>query len=212
MPRPLRRVLLRGAAAAALALGAAMPAPAVMTTVTNDTGSSNYQLVLRVGSAVGVDTVSFSVTGNNVAINPAQVTGTPDIDVWVLPLRPAGNTTTSRPVSLTVDSSGGMACQSGGCGATVIPFSKVSWAASNNGAASSGDIQSGTFTGSAAQQIASFEANTTYCSIPFIFWCFGWAYQTQQLNQTRMRFFYANDVIYPAGTYTGTVRFTATMQ
>ena len=71
MPRPLCRVLLRGAAAAALALGAAMAAPAVMTTVTNDTGSSNYQLVLRVGSAVGVDTVSFSVTGNNVAINPA---------------------------------------------------------------------------------------------------------------------------------------------
>ena len=211
MPRPLRRVLLRGAAAAALVFGAAMPAPAVMTTVTNDTGSSNYQLVLRVGSAVGVDTVSFSVTGNNVAINPAQVTGTPDIDVWVLPLRPAGNTTTSRPVSLTVDSSGGMACQSGGCGATVIPFSKVSWVASNNGAASSGDIQSGTFTGSAAQQIASFEANTTICW-PFSWLCLISQYQTQQLNQTRMRFFYANDVIYPAGTYTGTVRFTATMQ
>jgi hypothetical protein len=209
MPRPH----LLGARSAVLALLAACatpPAQAVITTVTNDTGSSSHQLVLRVGSAAGVDTVNFAVTGNNVAVSPAAVTGTPDIDVWVQPLRPAGTTTASRPVSLTVDSSAGLACQSGGCGATVIPFSKVSWTATNNSAA--GDIQSGSFSGGAGQQIASFEANATYCDFFLVICWTGWIYQTQQLNQTRLRFYYANDVLYPAGTYVGTVRFTATMQ
>lgn len=210
MRRLSRQRIARGAALGGLALAAAAPVPAVVLTVTNDTGSSNYQLVLRVGSVVGVDTVSFSVSGNNVGINPAPVTGTPDIDVWVLPLRPAGNTQTARPVTLTVDASGGMPCQSGGCGASVVPFSKLSWTASNNSGAGAGDIQSGSFSGSAAQQIANFNANATYCVTWFII-CWDWQYETRQLSQTRLRFFYANDVLYPAGTYVGTVRFTATM-
>ncbi len=199
------------AAVASLGPCAAPPAGAVLTTVTNDTGSTSYQLVLRVGSVAGVDTVNFTVSGNNVAITPTQVMGTPDIDVSVMPLRPAGTTTTARPVTLTVDSSAGLQCQSGGCGATMIPFTKVSWTASNS--SGPGDIESGGFTGSAAQQIASFNANTTYCTFPIFIFCLGsWVYQTQQLSQTRMRFFYANDVLYPSGTYVGTVRFTATMQ
>ena len=197
--------------AGGLALTAA-PAGGVITTVTNNTGSSNYQLALRVGSPAGVDTVSFSVTGNNVALNPQPVVGAPAIDVWVLPLRPAGNTTTARPVTLMVDSSSPLQCQTPAtCGTTTIPFNKISWVASNSSGAGAGDITNSTFSGGAGQQIAAFDANTTYCTFWLLF-CWNWAYQTDQLSATRLTFSYANDVIYPAGTYQGTVRFTATLQ
>lgn len=190
----------------------AAPAGGVITTVTNNTGSSNYQLALRVGSPAGVDAVSFSVTGNNVALNPQPVVGAPAIDVWVLPLRPAGNTTTARPVTLMVDSSSPLQCQTPAtCGTTTIPFNKISWVASNSSGAGAGDITNSTFSGGAGQQIAAFDANTTYCTFWLLF-CWNWAYQTDQLSATRLTFSYANDVIYPAGTYQGTVRFTATLQ
>ena len=32
------------------------------------------------------------------------------------------------------------------------------------------------------------------------------------MNATRMQFSYDNDVVYPAGNYKGTVRFTASME
>lgn len=212
--RPLRRVLKPWAALAVCA-SAWLPANAVITTVT-DTGS-NYSLYLRVGSEVGVDTVTFDVTGNNVGLTPTAVAGTPAIDVWVRPFRPAsGGLGSARPVTLRVTSPSHLICQSGGCGSTQIPFSKISWAASGNSSPASGDIQSTSspFTGGANQQIASFNANATYCGIVFDL-CFlfgGWVYQSNTLNATRMTFTYANDTIYPAGIYSGTVRFTASME
>ena len=151
-----------------------------------------------------------SVTGANVAVNPQPVVGTPPIDVWVQPLRPAGNTTVDRPVTLSVDSSTPLQCDTpASCGSTSIPFSKISWQASNNGGA--GDIQNGVFSGASGQPIASFDANATYCSFPIFIFCLGSEYQTNQLNATRMTFTYANDQLYPAGLYRGTVRITASM-
>ena len=208
-PRWLRpRSALAGAWVAGLLL--APPAGAVITTVTTNTGSANHQLFLRVGSAAGVDTVNFNVTGANVAVNPQPVVGTPPIDVWVQPLRPAGNTTVDRPVTLSVDSSTPLQCDTpASCGSTSIPFSKISWQASNNGGA--GDIQNGVFSGASGQPIASFDANATYCSFPIFIFCLGYEYQTNQLNATRMTFTYANDQLYPAGLYRGTVRISASM-
>ena len=206
--RPRPRAAWLGALGAGLALLTA-PAGAVITTVTDTTGG-NYQLLLRVGSAAGVDTVSFNVSGPAVAVNPQPVAGTPAIDVWVQPLRPSGNTTVARPVTLAVDSSTPLQCDTPvSCGATTIPFSKISWQASNNGGA--GDIQNGVFSGGANQQIASFNANATFCSFPIFIFCLAYEYQTSQLNATRMSFTYANDQIYPAGVYRGTVRITATL-
>jgi hypothetical protein len=196
--------------AAVLAAGIAMPASAVVTTV-SDSGSV-YAISLRVGSASGVDTVAFSVTGNNAGLTPVAVTGTPAIDVWVTPIRPANSSGTARPVTLKVDSSLGLPCQSGGCGTTIIPFSDISWVASNNSATGTGDIQNGRFNGTTNQQIASFNANATYCSIPFIIFCLGYTYQSNAMSATRMQFSYDNDVVYPAGNYKGTVRFTASME
>ena len=189
----------------------AVPAQAVFTIVT-DTDALNYTLTLRVGTAgATVDNVAFSVTGANAGLTPTTVTGTPAISVSVAPTRATLFNATVYTVTLNVDSSTALACQSGGCGTTTIPFSKISWVASNNGTAASGDIQSGRFTGSASQSIASYNANATVCTgsgCPLI----GWVTQSRQLTGTQMQFFYDNDVVYPAGSYKGTVRFTASMQ
>lgn len=196
-----------------LACGISVPANAVITTV-SDT-SSTYALSLRVGSAVGVDTVQFNVTGNNVGLTPTPVTGSPAIDISVTPMRPATSASAARPVTLRVDSSVALSCANGPCSGTTIPFSKISWTASNN--AGAGDIQSGQFTGTANQQLASFNANATYCSgiqLPIFDTCLlgSWFYQSRALHATRLTFSYANDTIYPAGTYNGKVTFTASME
>ncbi|QNK69937.1 hypothetical protein [Variovorax sp. PAMC26660] len=210
----MRGAAVAGAAALVLA-GAAAPARAVITIVT-DTGSS-YGLVLRVGSAgTTVDTVAFSVTGANAGLTPTPVTGTPSITVWVTPVRPIANNTTARPVTLRVDSSSGLLCQWVGCGSIAIPFSKVSWTATGNDNAASGDIQSGSFDTTANQTIASYNANATFCTgllgLPCVLGIGTWTYQSRQLSSTTLQFKYANDTVYPGGTYMGTVRFTASME
>ena len=206
---PHRRA--RMLAAAVLAAGLQGPAAAVILAVT-DTGST-YSLTLRVGAVSGVDTVQFNVTGNNAGLTPTAVAATAPIDVWVTPLRPANLLMAAevRPIKLRVDSSTGLACQSGGCGTTVIPFSKISWTASNNSAAGTGDIQSGTFNpANPLQYITSpatgFNANATTCILVIC------NFQSYGISATRLQFIYANDVVYPAGNYRGTVRFTATME
>ncbi|QMV75627.1 hypothetical protein HS961_04645 [Comamonas piscis] len=193
-----------------LACGFSVPANAVITTV-SDSGNT-YALSLQVGSAAGTDTVQFNVTGNKVGLTPTPVAGTPAIDISVTPIRPATSASAARPVTLRVDSSVGLSCQSGPCGATIIPFSKISWSASNTSGAGAGDIQSGQFTGAANQQLASFNANATFCSFPLIIFCLGWTYQSNAISATRLTFSFANDTIYPAGTYQGAVYFTASME
>lgn len=211
----MRGAAAAGAAALALACAAA-PARAVIAIVT-DTGSS-YGLTLRVGSpGTTVDTVAFSVTGANAGLTPTAVTGTPSITVWVTPVRPiTASNTTARPVTLRVDSSTALQCQSGGCGTATIPFSKVSWTASGNSNAASGDVQNGSFDTTANQTIASFNANASFCTgllgLPCLLGVGTWTYQSQQLSSTTLQFSYANDTVYPGGTYTGTVRFTASME
>ncbi len=211
-----RAAMTAATAAAALAACAALPAHAVITIVT-DTGSS-YGLTLRVGSpGTTVDTVAFSVTGANAGLTPTAVTGSPSITVWVTPVRPVStNNTIARPVTLRVDSAVALACQSGGCGSATIPFSKISWTASGNDNAASGDIQNGSFDGSANQTIASYNANASFCvgllGLPCVLGVGTWTYQSRQLASTTLLFSYANDTVYPGGTYTGTVRFTASME
>lgn len=207
-PERVRAPLAAGLAL--LACGSTAPANAVITTVT-DTGST-YAISLQVGSSSAIDTVQFNVTGNNVGLTPAPVTGTPAIDISVVPTRPANSDSAARPVTLQVDSTAGLTCQSASCGTTIIPFNKISWTVSNSSGGSAGDIQNGQFNGAANQQIASFNANATYCSFPIIIFCLSWVYQSNTMNATRLTFTYANDVIYPAGSYKGTVYFTASMQ
>ena len=70
-PERVRAPLAAGLAL--LACGSTAPANAVITTVT-DTGST-YAISLQVGSSSAIDTVQFNVTGNNVGLTPAPVTG-----------------------------------------------------------------------------------------------------------------------------------------
>lgn len=204
---------LRALLTALAGLLTATQAGAVITIV-SDTGAV-YGITLRVGAVTGVDTVAFAVSGNNAGLTPAAVTGTPAIDVWVQPVRPVALLSVGlpRPVTLRVDSSLGMTCNAGACGSTVIPFTKVSWTASNNSAAGTGDILgSGTFDGTTTQAITSpgtgFDANATTCTLIVIV-CTS---QSRNITATRMTFSYANDTVYPAGVYKGTVRFTASME
>jgi hypothetical protein len=212
MAAPRQRIAApaRTLVALACAAGTALPGHAVITRVTETNNA--YALTLQVGTAgAAVDTVAFSITGANAGLTPTAVSGTPAINVWVTPVRPVISSTIAHAVTLQVDSSTAMACQSGGCGTNSIAFSKISWVASNN--AGTGDIQSGRFTGAAAQQIASFNSNANTCVGALCGLGIGtWTYQTRKLDATQLQFFYDNDVIYPGGTYRGTVRFTATME
>ncbi|HSW16325.1 MAG TPA: hypothetical protein VLJ86_03805 [Ramlibacter sp.] len=177
-------------------------AGAVFTTVNVNT---NYSMTVQVGSASVIDQVDFNVTGNNVGLTPAPVdgtnttTGTSGVVVRVSPSR-RRISWESHPVTLTVDSSIALSCTTpGNCGATAIPFSTISWTSSDATNPNEGDIQSGTFAGTAAQQIAQFDAMTGNTGR-----------RTRRMTNT-LHFRYANSTVYPAGQYRGTVRFTATM-
>ena len=77
------------------------------------------------------------------------------------------------------------------CGSTTIPFDTVSWTVGNAAKVDGGDVQPGQFDMSSAQPIARFAS-------------------ARQLKSTLL-FRYANTTVYPAGTYTGRVTFTASM-
>lgn len=187
--------------------GMSWPAAAIITEVTTD--GARIGIELRVGSIVGKDTVVFDVAGASTYENRTPIAGAPVIGVWISPSRTNTLLATPLQVSLTLDSSIALQCVPGsGCGSTAIPFEKISWVAGNNNSASVGDIQSGTFNNSTNQQIAQFHV------------CMDWLddscwdsdpTQVNALVNTTMQFTYANDVIYPAGVYQGTVTFTATM-
>ena len=170
----------------------AADAGAVFITFPTD---SPLQLRLRVGPSTDntVDTVSFpAISGANISPAPSAVTYTPLVEVVLSLQRPL--LTFPNNVVLTVNSSAGMACQSGGCGSTVIPFTEVCWVSTNKDS-SGDDIQNGCFNGTASQQIANF----------------GWVLFNSRRMYNTLQFSYQNSRVYPAGRYFGTVTYTATV-
>ncbi|MDM0116525.1 hypothetical protein QTI66_30730 [Variovorax sp. J22R133] len=180
-----------------LASAGVVPDAGAVFTSTGDYGS--YGLVLQVGVATGVDTVLFDVANDKVGQGPVSGTSgqAGGVTVRVTPTRPFFGLE-PQSVTLTVDSRVALSCQSGTCGGATIPFTSIRWT-SNGGAPSGGnaEIVSGVFTGAAAQQLARFD--------PVVILA-GSREMTNILN-----FEYINDTVYPAGNYTGSVRFTATM-
>lgn len=202
------------------ALGAiAGPAQAEITldanpalSVTNGNGNSavtthTRRLTMRVGADSGaINNVTFNVTGAQVSPSPTAVVGVPDANA-----APAGAPANSvrvrvsnqwtnfagQRVVVTANSSAGLACASGPCGATVIPFSKVSWTSSGlaTGSNAGQDFLSGSFNGSTNQTLLDFTAPAANSFAIDNDWVFS----------------YSNDTLYPAGVYTGRVTFTATM-
>ena len=156
-----------------------------------------HEITLRVGTnaANSIDIVDFgTIAGDKVGDSATQ----PTASAVRLDLRARSTAFTYRTVTLTADSSAGMACISGVCSGsgTIIPFSQVSW---TNNAISGGvtptsgsfDVQNGSFNGSSAQTLASFTSGSRI--------------------QHDLVFKYNNTTLYPAGSYRGTVRFTASM-
>ena len=158
---------------------------------------SPVAITMRVGTPTAgtVDNVVFpTISGANISPSPVTVTYGSDVTVEVLAER---SLIWTPDVVVTVDSSAGLACTGGGCGATVIPFSEVCWVSTNpaTGSLAGQDIQNGCFNGSAVQQIAAFGTVTG----------------SSRLMRNFLRFSYSNSRVYPAGNYRGRVTYTATM-
>jgi hypothetical protein len=169
------------------------------------------QITMRVGSAgATINDVTFNVTGANISPTPIAVTGTPGGSTPVT--SPVGGTEITltaglvnqaqQHVTLTVDSSAGMACVSGtGCGTTIIPFTSVSWASYNHGTFPTLDIQDGRFTGASNQALVNFSAGNGNGRI-----------SGGSITMSNVLVFqYDNTTIYPSGQYRGRVIYTATM-
>ncbi len=206
-PRIHRSRLPRSAAVLAAAFLLVQPAGAVFTF----TPLGNPRMVtLRVGSAnAAVNNVTFTVTGANVSPTPTPVTGVPGagapatapaggIEIQVVTRMPLSLFGTDT-MTLTVDSTAGLACVGGtGCGTTVIPMTTISWTSFNTDP-SGQDIQSGSFNGTASQQLGSY---SVYTGIPW---------NGDSVTMTNVLVFqYSNATLYPSGRYTGRVTYTAT--
>jgi len=188
-------------------------AGAVVTIITGYTGVRT--LTMRVGTPVAgtVDTVQFDVvgatTGNSLPAAASVIgNGTPiaassggvaiTIDMKV------NNGNIIQPFSMTVTSPTALTCASGGCGGTTIPFSTISWVVSPapSGANAAFDIQNGTFAGGTTQSLNTFAIGGGITTIPFA--------ATVNFSSI-MSFSYANTTAFPAGNYSGTVTYTATL-
>jgi hypothetical protein len=205
--KPFARI---ASAAAVLALlGGSRDAGAVF--IQTALGSPPF-LSMRVGSNnTTVNLVGFTVSNANIMPNPTPVTGVPTngapttspaggVEIEVV-TRNQNAVFAQRTMTLTVDSSAGLTCVAGtGCGSTIIPFSSISWTSYNlqTGNNAGQDIQSGAFTGSASQQLA------TYTTVIL----FGIGSSVTMNNV--LVFQYDNATLYPSGRYLGRVTFTAT--
>jgi len=192
---------LRAVAAVALLAGIAPHAEAVFTYAAT---SQPYGITLQVGSAVATDEVVFNASGPNAGLTMAPVAGSQSITISISPARPAMVFAETRPVTLTANVPAGLVCTTApSCGTTVIPFSTISWVSTDATSPNEGDIQNGTFApGNATQPLASFNAATTTLLV--------FNGNTRFMSNT-LTFQYSNATVYPAGSYSGTVRFTATM-
>ncbi len=200
VPRAARALL------ACALLGASFGARAVVTYF-NANGARS--ITLRVGSNnTTVNTVTFDVLNANIAPTPAPVQGvpgngapatSPPNGVQVL-LQTNRRGNSPDVVKLLVNSSAGMACQTGVCTSSplTIPFSTVSWTSyETGGGAFSAGIASGSFNGSAAQTLYSGTVPT--------------ASGNSVIVSNILVFQYANTTVYPSGTYRGRVTYTASV-
>jgi len=138
------------------------------------------QLHLAVGTlGPTVDTVTFTVPANLVGTG-TSIAGSQTVLIEVAARR-SGGTGGPTTVLLVANSSTPLTS-----GANTIPMTEISWTSAN------GIIPSGTFNGTATQQVFSFFAPNG----------------TTRQEDTHT-FFYANTRVYPAGTYTSTVTYTA---
>lgn len=202
---------LRGLALAAALSTWGLPLAHALITTTYPTGNVQRSITLRVGSTgTTIDEVSFDVSNASVAPTQGAITGAgagPVTVTMTTNQRRTGLQVTTA--TLTVSSTTGLTCSTASsCDSTIIPFSTISWTASNpqtTGSNAFKDIQSGTFNGSSAQQLAQF-------SLPKAADMSAQGSNSATTTMTNtLTFQYANTTVYPSGTYKGRVTFTASM-
>ncbi len=138
------------------------------------------QLHLAVGAlGATVDTVTFTVPANLVGTG-TSIAGSQAVLIEVAARRSAGS---GGPTTVLLLANSSTPLTSG---TNTIPMTEISWTSG------SGIIPAGTFNGTATQQLFSFFAPNG----------------TTRQEDTHI-FHYANSSVYPAGTYTTTVTYTA---
>lgn len=210
----LRRSLIwaRSVASLIATVSFVSDAGAVVTTACCYSGTRT--LTLRVGTptAGAIDTVQFNVDGASAGnslptVASSNGNGTPitatsgGVVIYMNMQVPVGNL--AQSVTTTVTSPAGLTCISGGCSSTSIPFSKISWTATPQ---SSDDFQNGAFIAGSTQTIQS-GALPGGGLTGILISIFGGTYTAS----STLNFTYANDTAYPAGSYSGTVTYTATL-
>jgi hypothetical protein len=99
----------------------------------------------------------------------------------------------------TVNSTAGMTCTTPAtCGTTVIPMSDISWVVTPapSGTYAAFDLQDAAFDGGASQSLLSFSLVGAAGTVEVL---------------TTMNFTFANNTVYPAGSYRGRVVYTTTV-
>jgi hypothetical protein len=195
--RRLRHVLL-----CLVSLFGAASAHAVITVVTGYTGIRT--LTMRIGTPTTgvIDTVTFNVggtpAGNSLATAPsvngngvAIAAAGGGVVIQTFFQTPAA--TAPDTLNVSVSAPAALTCISGGCGAATIPFSSISWTIA---ATSALDFRAGTFVNAGAFAIEGPGTLNGAGTVDI----------TNTLN-----FFYANTTAFPAGTYSGTVIYTASL-
>lgn len=202
---------VRHALGAGLLLLQSPPIGAVVTIVNGYTGVRTLEMRIGTPTPGTVDTVQFNVggaAGNSQVFSPtvdgnavAIAASTGAVAISMNMRVPAGNLV--QAFSMTVTSPPALTCVSGGCGATTIPFSDISWTVTTapTGANANFDFQNGTFIAGTTQSLNNFPVGTTTT--------LGFAAQVTFSNTLNFR--YANTTAYPAGNYSGTVVYTATL-
>ncbi len=136
-----------------------------------------------------IDTVQFNVPGANVGDGvpvAGSENGVPGQNS-LIDARARAPGTASKTAFWVVDSSVPLVCSTPAtCGSTSIPLSKIRWTTP-----AGSEISSGQFTGASNQALYQFQTSR------YVF-----TYQT---------FFFANDEVYPAGSYSGRVIYTVSM-
>ena len=170
-------------------------------------------ITMRVGSVAAVDTVQFNVAnptiGNSLPFAASvNGNGTPIAagsgGVFIQVIASVRNSAPAQKYTITATSPLTLTCISGACGTDSISFSDISWtmSAAPSGPNAAFDIQSGTFVAGSRQSLTT----VSYASAP----------DTINLGgsgtvdwQATMNFVYANTNPHLAGTYSGTVTYTA---
>ncbi|HEX7043139.1 MAG TPA: hypothetical protein VF203_00860 [Burkholderiales bacterium] len=148
---------------------------------------SDPEIALVVESPTGTLAVGFDLSGNPQTVgNGAPVAGTPALLVEV-GARRGGGPTTPTTVELRADAPAFLLSPGG----SQIPISSISWTSTAVGGAV--PIPAGQF--AAGSQVIA----TLPLSKGSDLWMGG-----------QLTFYFANAAVYPAGTYSGTISFTAT--